>query len=393
MKKITFLLAIVCQVANAQSWQQIADFPGTARDDGTSFIINNKAYCGTGFEVGFAATRDFYVFDMYTNAWQKQIMMPAGNERQYACGFSNAGKGYIFGGVNGNNFYADLWEFDPVANTWKSKKPKPGAGLSGASLFEINGLAYISGGKNSSTIASTQVWCYDAQKDYWEPRKDFPFGGRWRAAACNLNGKGYLGFGKDEKGAYHNEIYEYDTGLDSWTLLTKFPGKGRTYAALTALYGKLYVVAGLDSSNNFYNDLWEYDLAASAWTQLQSMPGIELKGGMCFNSNSTIYYTAGIEKTGNRLKSTYAYAGLTNISVITKKGLLAYPNPFSTELFIDKANNSKQLLQVADINGKIIFSTQITQKQTRLQNLLIDNGIYFILLDHKPTAQLLRIGN
>ena len=44
---------------NSQSWIQIDDFPSSARDDGASFVIGNKAYCGTGFKVGWTETKDY----------------------------------------------------------------------------------------------------------------------------------------------------------------------------------------------------------------------------------------------------------------------------------------------------------------------------------------------
>jgi N-acetylneuraminic acid mutarotase len=47
----TVILLVLCLstlFSFSQDWIQKQDFPGPARDDGASFKIGNKAYCGTG---------------------------------------------------------------------------------------------------------------------------------------------------------------------------------------------------------------------------------------------------------------------------------------------------------------------------------------------------------
>ena len=46
-----------------QSWEETSTFSGTPRDDASYFKIGSKHYIGTGREVGFGCTRDFYFFD------------------------------------------------------------------------------------------------------------------------------------------------------------------------------------------------------------------------------------------------------------------------------------------------------------------------------------------
>jgi hypothetical protein len=43
MRRLFPLLSLVTSLASAQTWQQLPDFPGTARDDAASFSINNKS--------------------------------------------------------------------------------------------------------------------------------------------------------------------------------------------------------------------------------------------------------------------------------------------------------------------------------------------------------------
>jgi N-acetylneuraminic acid mutarotase len=63
---LSFLLFCFTFVANAQNWNQVANFSGDARDDASSFTINNHVYCGLGMNAGFSCTSDLKVFDLNT---------------------------------------------------------------------------------------------------------------------------------------------------------------------------------------------------------------------------------------------------------------------------------------------------------------------------------------
>ena len=94
-----------------QSWNKLQDFPGVARDDGSTFTIGNKVYGGTGLQVGWTCANDFYVFDLTTETWGVIAPLPLIASRQYGVGFSILGKGYVFGGVNDSgSLLNDLWD-------------------------------------------------------------------------------------------------------------------------------------------------------------------------------------------------------------------------------------------------------------------------------------------
>ena len=60
------LLCLIPLSVFGQTWEQITDFSGAERDDGVCFTLGDKAYCGTGMDLGFAVTNDFYAFDFST---------------------------------------------------------------------------------------------------------------------------------------------------------------------------------------------------------------------------------------------------------------------------------------------------------------------------------------
>jgi N-acetylneuraminic acid mutarotase len=98
-RTLVLLLLLKSVLSPAQNWTSLPDFPGSARDDASGFILGNNFYAGTGLDGGFNATRDFYVFDLVNETWSTGTSMPVGMERQYASGFSVGNLGYIFGGI------------------------------------------------------------------------------------------------------------------------------------------------------------------------------------------------------------------------------------------------------------------------------------------------------
>ena len=63
------LIFIYGGFVHGQSWTQLIDFPGGERDDGTSFTINNNAYCFTGLEPGWNCQANGFVFDGNSETW------------------------------------------------------------------------------------------------------------------------------------------------------------------------------------------------------------------------------------------------------------------------------------------------------------------------------------
>src|SRR5262245_60920502 len=60
MRGLVPLIVLLSHAVSAQFWQQLPDFPGTARDDGAAFSPNGQFCLGTGMEVGWALTSDWW---------------------------------------------------------------------------------------------------------------------------------------------------------------------------------------------------------------------------------------------------------------------------------------------------------------------------------------------
>ncbi len=101
------------------SWDKLGDFAGIPRDGAVSFIINNNAFVGTGYNY-FSNTflTDFWRYEPNSDSWYPAATFP-GIARSGAVAFTMNGKGYIGGGYNilngSTNPLSDFWVFDPTA--------------------------------------------------------------------------------------------------------------------------------------------------------------------------------------------------------------------------------------------------------------------------------------
>lgn len=386
---------LISVFSDAQNWVQSNSFPGTERDDGIAFTIDNKAYCGTGLLPWFAASADFYVLDMTTDLWSTIASLPAGKERQYACAFSTANKGFVFGGKNENGIYFNnVWQYEVSTNSWTEKTALPSLGRAGAACFVIDSIAYIISGETSLSSATNEVWAYNMVNDTWVQKNNLPFDGLWRASAASYANFGYLIFGKNQTNNYNNQLVQYSNTSDNWTQLSTFPMIGRTYTTMQNLNDNLLLIGGVDSLGNFYNDMWSYNLTSSQWSQLSSIPSSQRKGGVCFNNGSSIYYSTGITNNNVRLNETWK---CNNPTALEEQNLISkitfYPNPVKENIVLNVANfNQYKSVKYNLYNelGEHIFSQIISNNQTTIFLNGLVSGLYIIKINADEEQAILK---
>lgn len=149
------------------TWMQITSIPTGGRISAVAFTIGTNAYVGTGYDssVGYS-TADLYRYSTLSNSWTQMANVAGGIDptpipRMEACAFALNGKGYILTGDNyssGTN-YKDMYEFDPVANTWDSLENFQGSARRYMSATTYNGVAYCGLGTNGTNFKD--FWVYD----------------------------------------------------------------------------------------------------------------------------------------------------------------------------------------------------------------------------------------
>lgn len=378
---IPFLL--ITKILTAQVWIQIADFPGTKRDDGIAVVVNGKAYVGTGLQE-WNATIDFFALDLSSSTWTVIPSMPHTTERQYACAFAGNNCFYVFGGDGIGGALTTMYKYDVTTATWTSVNSKPGNGLIGAACMPFGDNIIISGGKFSSGKKSDEVWEYRISTDSWTQKNNYPFAGRWRSGATVLNGTGYLVFGQDTGSAYRKELYSYSPSNDIWTKLSDFPmPKGRAYAALQPTNSKLCVFGGADSLNTFYKDLWYFDPITTMWLQGPDLPGIGRRGGMACAYEDLFVYTCGLGQGDVRLNETWITHIPVGISEITKQAVFSvFPIPTQTHIQLllnsDLENDPQLRVEIVDLMGTRLLAFADLSLDTPLNISSLSKGIYLL---------------
>lgn len=387
MKTVLLYVLVVCSLsASAQTWKQLSDFPAYARDDAATFVIGNKAYCGTGVVSWYATQRDFYSFDFNSENWTAISPLPKGANRQYANGFSSDSIAYLFGGFD-STFLNDLWAYYPNLDQWTLQPKLPATGRAGAASFVIGNNCYIVGGKTDISNALREVWTYNMSTAQWQQKNDLPFGNRWRSAAVTADNRGYLIGGMDDSLQFRNELYEYNPQQDKWKQISNFPQGGINYTQLYSIKNKLYLFGGMDSLKNYSNALWEYDIDKSAWRELDSLPGKGRRGGVGFQSDKAIYYTTGMLADGSRLKESWIYTVISSIdrNHFSEQQIQVYPNPFTVAFLINYSGSRKKecTFSIYNLEGVCVKKGTIGKTKTKVSLNRLSAGLYFIVFEQQ----------
>jgi N-acetylneuraminic acid mutarotase len=272
------------------SWMQQPSFGGSiARWRAASFSIGSKGYVGTGRDTAGNPRKDFWEFDLAANTWN-QLADFGGTARDVAVGFSIGNKGYIgTGSAFDNNFKNDFWEYDPANNTWTQKADFGGLGRMGATGFSIGNKGYIGTG-TYRTQTLNDFWEFDPFTNTWTRKTNFAGPTRENATGFSIGDRGYVGLGG------LNDFWEYDPQLDSWTQKAKFDGGARSFATGFGIGDKGYLGLG------GFDDFWEFDPAMDNWTQKTDFPGGVRTAAIGFSSGGKGYIGFGNSSVGNSIE-------------------------------------------------------------------------------------------
>jgi N-acetylneuraminic acid mutarotase len=396
------LLIVFIQNSTAQSWTRKTDFINGPSSSAYAFTIHDTIYVGNTGGLGF------YQYDYLTDSWTPKANVPAAlNDHSNAVGFAVDGKGYMLGGLRSPGVCVpDVWEYNPLTDTWLQKGDFPGGKRGAASCFVIGNKAYVGGGFDTidiggfSPIPKNDFWQYDPATDTWTPKATLPYASSYllQPFAFSIGNKGYFSCGDRVRlsgGLYRdtdvNSTYEYDTLADSWAKKSDFPGAVRSGGVAFVVNNKAYCGTGIDDtstsfSGSCYNDFYVYDAVADAWSPLATAPF----------ANRT-YAIAATVSTGKAFvgtgwdspSSTVYYQDWWELSVPTTGTALAtnrelkiacFPNPNNGLFSLILSSNGHENVEVKITNimgEKVEGFTTDTNSETQL-NLHVAPGIYFV---------------
>ena len=275
-------------------WEQVADFGGTAVRLSSVFVLDGAAYvCG-----GFTTTEvvAVWAFDFATGTWSQKANLPSA--RQGAVSFSGGGYGYVTTGFRGSSDLTDTLKYDGQGNTWSSVANFGGSSRRGASVFVIDGEAYVCGGTSNPSPYLADVWAMSFATETWSQKASLPAGVRY-ASGCGCGGQGFVITGRKSTGKTKDNL-RYDAAANGWSVLAAFGGEGRDYSASFVIGNNIYIGTGFAADNTRLKDFWVYSTIADAWLEKAEFLGTGRIASIGFSDGVHGYIGAGNDGTANK---------------------------------------------------------------------------------------------
>jgi len=226
-----------------------------------------------------------YEYDGATDKWTKKKNWPVPTHHQAQAAFN--GKLYIFGGclraITGEAGTTNVWEFDPVANSYKAMAPMPVKRCS-AKAETVNGKIYVIGGlepleNGHGTRVTGRNEMFDPVANTWTERSPMPTA-RNHAYSGVVNNKiyviaGRIGAGNIPATTNVDIVEEYDPATNLWGVIKQRKPTASSGGGEATYNGKIYVAGGEWQTRAFnaaYRALERYDPVADTWEVLPSMP-------------------------------------------------------------------------------------------------------------------------
>lgn len=359
MRSIYLVLVLSPGLCWGQGWQQLPDFPGTARDDAASFTIGNDTYVGTGMEVGWGLTNDWWKFDGTTFQWSQVASLPSSG-RQYCTGLEMDGKGYLFGGVDSTGALNDFWEYDPLSDQWDQLPNMPSTGRYACAGCGYGSVAYIATGMMETGIPTNEFWKYNNQSQTWTQQDPIPGIPRHRTAYSCVNDFKIFG-GADSLG---NAL------SDAWQFPMNAIGAGWVQSA--DLYSPRYgadaeywmIIGGASSDTLFHDDFWSYDFFLGA-QPLPSFPGGPRRGGVTGviqGLGVAFLYGTGIDQNLVRQNDWWMILFPSNIDEVGELPIALHPNPATDRVRPELPENWPFAeCVVRDVLGRVVHKQHVEQ--------------------------------
>ena len=307
---------------------------------GTSFVVGNYAYVGTGYNPNTPTPPRLNTIWRYTPAaipsgptgydsayggW-KQMADFIGIGRSGAVGFTVGNYGYIGSGTpDGFTPLSDFYQYDPSANSW-SQIASLGDGTTNyprfnAAAFGFDTVGYVMTGTDN-VYTFGDVWSYSPTTASWTQHVTMPGSQRygaltWVYGATGGKQYGYLltGYTPGSQWAQGNACYDFwkfdptaaegagwirlrdiyntspGTYDDSYTNIIRYFSAGFVIKGTTS-GDKGYITTGTNGTN--YNYTWEYDFATDLWAEKTPYEGGAMQGACGFTVQNRGFVVTGI---------------------------------------------------------------------------------------------------
>lgn len=398
-KLVVFILSTLSfnyAFAQANSWSQKATI-SNPRYYGITFTLNDKGYIGCG-QTGSVVLKDLWQYDPISNTWTQKSDYPAG-PRYGMIYFSLRDTGYAGCGYNGTTKFNSFYMYLPSSNTWQVTTSFPGNAHYDGCSFEIGDKGYSFGGSNGGSPYRKEMYEFNPDGKTWNQKSNIPSTGRTAPDAIVISNKAYIigGLISNSPNTATNEVWEFDPATDGWVQKTAFPGGNRFGGASFSIYNEGYYGCGANSSLIPQNDFYQYDPSTDTWSAKANYGGPANRGAISFSIGGYGYIGAGLTSSSVTSQQFWKYAP-TNVSVyepIDNRKIMLFPNPVSQgqHLKVNVELNEEAKIQIYNVEGKIVLSGFMTSSLSLNTNELhLKRGVYYITItgnDFKKSSKFL----
>lgn len=288
------------------NWLISYDFGGTTRSEAVTFTIDDKVYIATGQGKKYV-TNDIYRFDLTNKFWTGLVSMPAAaGIRSMAVGFAVGGKGYVATGQDDDgNYLSDVWQFDPVGNSWAARDTFLGGARRDAIAFTIGDRAFVATGYNDNYL--NDIYEYNYSSDKWEQRASMSGSKRCAATVFVYNNLAYVVSGNNN-GYALNDVRVYNPTTNTWDDTKRkitsisdedydddYTNIARYNAVTFIMNNKAYLATG--TSGSLLSSVWEYDIAKDLWKEKTAFSGSAREGAIAYVLSGRGFVTTGASGT------------------------------------------------------------------------------------------------
>lgn len=370
---------------NSDTWTPKANLPSPVYS-ASCFVLNTKGYvvCGADPQL----TRNVFEYDPVSDTWAIKNNFPS-LPRMNLTGFSLNGRGYLFGGfVGSNTSMSDMWEYDQATDSWIAKANCPGTTRNGPASFVINGKAYVGLGCNyNGTINYSDMYEFNPVTNSYNAISNLP-AGRNSVADFSIGNFGYVGVGNSNSGGliYPLNFWRYDPSLDTWNSLPDFNGPAKAHVFSETVGNKPYIGCGDNATGSigYMNDNWTWD-SCSFFIDLGSDTSIchgqtlSLNAG---NTGASFSWSNGNTSSSITVSAANVYWLDVTQNGCTKRDSIRVtvehaPSPFS--LGTDTSFCSNLSIILATGNNNTLWSNGFTGSQILVNNA----GVYTATISNK----------
>jgi len=246
------------------TWTALTSKP-TAVSDVQAEVIGNKVFVPGGRLASGAISNVFESYDPRRDKWATLKPLPSKLSGYALAAFE--GKLYLFGGWDGHNYHAEIWQYDPDLDRWSAKSPMPTVrAFADAAVPERQGRIYVIGGENTSGALTANESYNPAEDDGsgrpWSTKAPLPAPSSHLAVATTGRTIFVIGGSNAEK-----QLLQYSVALDLWKP-DALPIEPLRDLRAEANIDKLYLIGGQNSGASS-DKAYEYQASYSVFLPLK----------------------------------------------------------------------------------------------------------------------------